>query len=174
MRGKYELGRKTENMTFKKYFKESITIDIKVGDTILGGRFKNHPVVVKEIGKNEKGDITINGHPLLKFRIPITEAVMFHVTPTKNVKSIMSSGLIPKIGKSSKKMEKETGIYLFPSREDAEDALMNWLGDEFGENEKLSLLSVDTKGLNVQKQAFEFNTKDKIDPKRIKVVTNEL
>lgn len=47
-----------------------ITLDIKIGDTLLGGRFKNKPVVVKEIGKNDKGDITINGKPLLRFRIP--------------------------------------------------------------------------------------------------------
>ena len=46
-----------------------IKIPIKVGDTILGGRFKNKKVVVKKIGKNDKGDITINGKPLLKYRI---------------------------------------------------------------------------------------------------------
>ena len=46
-----------------------IKIPIKVGDVILGGKFKNKKVVVKEIDKNEKGDITINGKPLLKFRI---------------------------------------------------------------------------------------------------------
>lgn len=48
---------------------ESITIDIKVGDTLLGGRFKNKKIVVKEIGKNEKGEVTINGKPLLKYRL---------------------------------------------------------------------------------------------------------
>ena len=48
---------------------ESITLDIKVGDTLLGGKFKNRKVVVKTIGKNEKGDVTINGKPLLKYRI---------------------------------------------------------------------------------------------------------
>ncbi len=46
-----------------------INLDIKVGDTIMGGKFKNKKVVVKTIGKNEKGDITINGKPLLRFRI---------------------------------------------------------------------------------------------------------
>lgn len=49
--------------------KDKIVLDIKVGDTLLGGRFKNKKVKVKEIGTNEKGDITINGKPLLKFRI---------------------------------------------------------------------------------------------------------
>ena len=40
-----------------------------MGDTILGGKFKNKRIVVKSIGKNEKGDITINDKPLLKFRL---------------------------------------------------------------------------------------------------------
>lgn len=53
---------------------EDITIPIKVGDTVLGGKFKNKRIVVKSIGKNEKGDITINNKPLLKFRLlPKTE-----------------------------------------------------------------------------------------------------
>jgi len=48
---------------------EMIKLDIKVGDTIMGGKFKNKKVVVKTIGKNDKGDITINGKPLLRFRV---------------------------------------------------------------------------------------------------------
>ena len=48
---------------------EAITIPIEIGDTVLGGKFKNKPIVVKSIDKNEKGDITINGKPLLKFRL---------------------------------------------------------------------------------------------------------
>ena len=48
---------------------EAITIPIEIGDTILGGKFKNKKIVVKDIGRNEKGDITINGRPLLKYRI---------------------------------------------------------------------------------------------------------
>jgi hypothetical protein len=46
-----------------------IKLDIKVGDTLMGGKFKNKKVVVKTIGRNDKGEITINGKPLLRFRI---------------------------------------------------------------------------------------------------------
>ena len=56
-------------MKLTNLFNEAITIDIKVGDTILGGKFKNKKIKVKEIGENDKGDITINGKPLLRFRI---------------------------------------------------------------------------------------------------------
>ena len=55
-------------ITFRQYT-EDIKVPIKIGDTVLGGRFKNKKVVVKTIGKNDKGDITINGKPLLKYRI---------------------------------------------------------------------------------------------------------
>jgi len=48
---------------------EEIKVPIKVGDVVLGGKFKNKKVTVKKIGKNEKGDITINDKPMLKFRI---------------------------------------------------------------------------------------------------------
>jgi hypothetical protein len=56
-------------MKYLKRFNEMINIDIKIGDTLLGGRFKNKKVLVKKIGKNKKGDITINDKPLLKFRL---------------------------------------------------------------------------------------------------------
>lgn len=48
---------------------EDINVPIEVGDEVLGGKFKNKKMVVKSIDKNEKGDITINDRPLLKFRI---------------------------------------------------------------------------------------------------------
>ncbi len=55
----------------KKSISEEIVIPIEVGDEILGGKFKNKKIKVKEIGKNEKGEVTINGKPLMRFRIPI-------------------------------------------------------------------------------------------------------
>jgi len=48
---------------------EDINIPINVGDTVLGGKFKNKRIVVKSIETNEKGDITINGKPFMKFRL---------------------------------------------------------------------------------------------------------
>ncbi len=54
-------------MRYLKTF-EDIKVPIEVGDTVLGGRFKNKRTKVKKIGKNKKGDITINDKPLLKYR----------------------------------------------------------------------------------------------------------
>ena len=50
--------------------KESISVDIEVGDIMLGGKFKNKKVEVEEIGEDKHGDPTINGKPLLRFRTP--------------------------------------------------------------------------------------------------------
>ena len=46
-----------------------IRLDVKVGDTILMGRFKNKKVTVKTIGYDEHGMPTINGKPACTFRI---------------------------------------------------------------------------------------------------------
>lgn len=52
----------------KDILSEVITIPIEIGDIVLGGKFKNKKIVVKDIGVNEKGDITINGKPILRVR----------------------------------------------------------------------------------------------------------
>jgi hypothetical protein len=66
---KKENIKKANLLLEQRFLIEAITLDIKVGDVILGGKFKNKKITVKEIGKNDKGDITINGKPLLRFRI---------------------------------------------------------------------------------------------------------
>lgn len=47
---------------------EDISVDVKVGDTIMTGRFKNKRTVVKSIGKDEHGMPTINGKKVVTFR----------------------------------------------------------------------------------------------------------
>ncbi len=53
----------------KDILTEKLEIDLKVGDTILRGKFKNKPVVVKDIGTDEHGQPTVNGKKMLSFRI---------------------------------------------------------------------------------------------------------
>ena len=50
----------------------AITIDVKVGDTILVGKFKNKKMKIKlkEIGTDDHGMPTINGRKVVNFRIP--------------------------------------------------------------------------------------------------------
>ena len=46
-----------------------LTLDIEIGDILLGGRYKNKRIIVKEMGVDDLGQPTINGTPILKFRI---------------------------------------------------------------------------------------------------------
>ena len=52
---------------------EDIHVPLKKGDTVLVGKFKNHPVTVKSIGKGDDKMPTINGKPAVKFRLPKKE-----------------------------------------------------------------------------------------------------
>tara|TARA_R100000030_G_scaffold70585_1_gene54202 strand:+ start:1248 stop:1469 length:222 start_codon:yes stop_codon:yes gene_type:complete len=72
-----------------------MNIDLQIGDTILTGRFKNKKVVVKEFGVDDKGQPTVNGRPMLKFRIQklvpgqqdVNEVVKKHIKKAINKKS---------------------------------------------------------------------------------------
>ena len=59
-----------------------IELPIKVGDTVLMGRFKNKKVKVKSIGYNDRGDLMINNRPALKFRIPKSDKKLLPSRPT--------------------------------------------------------------------------------------------
>lgn len=50
--------------------KSALELDIKPGDILLGGRFKNKKIVVKSVGTNDLGQPTYNGgKPLLAVRV---------------------------------------------------------------------------------------------------------
>ena len=79
--------------------REDITIPINVGDIVLGGKFKNKKIKVKKIGKNEKGDITINGKSLLRFRIipqELEERSFIKSGKSKDFLLSIERGLTPK------------------------------------------------------------------------------
>ena len=57
----------------KECINEEIKLNVKVGDTLLMGKFKNKKVLVKSIGEDEWGMPTINGKKAVTFRIPKKE-----------------------------------------------------------------------------------------------------
>ena len=59
--------------SLKECINEEIKLNVKVGDTLLMGKFKNKKVVVKNIGEDEWGMPTINGKKAVTFRIPKKE-----------------------------------------------------------------------------------------------------
>ena len=67
---------------------EDISIDVKVGDTIMTGRFKNKRTVVKSIGKDEHGMPTINGKKIVTFRkstLPKTNENSYEILNTDKI-----------------------------------------------------------------------------------------
>ncbi len=55
--------------TIRQILIEDLELDISPGDIILTGKFKNKRRQVKDIGEDEDGQPTINGKPILKFKI---------------------------------------------------------------------------------------------------------
>ena len=106
---------------------EKIVLDVKVGDVILGGRFKNKKIKVKNIGKDKHGMPTINGRKVVNFRMTprsnlkfeLKERVDFQDTAAQLVKG---AGLKSKVvfassrgkNKADYNVDKDT-IYINPT-----------------------------------------------------------
>ena len=103
------------------------------------------------------------------------QIIAYHVTPERNLIKIQKIGLVPHIGTNSSSYgETEGRIYLFPTPLDADDAVMNWLGDLYDEDDQLALLAVDITGLPTKKDVeWELNTNQPIPPERIKVINTD-
>jgi GNAT superfamily N-acetyltransferase len=83
---------------------------------------------------------TMEREPVMKLYEILFEEILYHVTSKRRLRSILRNGL--KV-QAPKDMEDVAGVYLFGSKDDAEEAVMNWLGDRFDEDEELVLIKVD-------------------------------
>lgn len=67
----------------------------------------------------------------------------YHVTTKDALLSIMEQGLIPQCGERSSDIgEPVPRIYLFPTVNDMETALMSWFGELFDDDTELVILEV--------------------------------
>lgn len=101
---------------------------------------------------------------------------MYHVSPATNDRSIKRFGLRPQTGSRSTKLNESKGIFLFPSVDDLEDALMNWLGDEFEDDETLTIWEVtipDKSKLKRSTVGYERIYTDVIPPTNLKFLRRE-
>lgn len=86
--------------------------------------------------------------------VPVPER-FYHITPRRNLEAIKREGLKPSLGERSTSLgEEEPRIYLFDSKESLEDALGNWLGEEFDEDEELVALSIPAHRLKTPVPSF--------------------
>jgi len=130
---------------------ELIKVPISVGDTVLGGKFKNKRIKVKSIGKNDKGDITINNKPMMKVRLIPKSDIDFpeglqegkeelYKLYTQAMKMMPGSPkqkeLIKKITKVRKKlkMDNEVAEGLGPSDEKTTFLMLKIYGQSWGVN----------------------------------------
>lgn len=96
----------------------------------------------------------------------------YHVTTFKNIDSILKQGLIPTIGERSQQIDEPVAaIYFFPTLDDVDTALLNWLGDEFDEDEELALLKVNLrKGSYFQSVDWELISYERIPINQIEFI----
>lgn len=100
----------------------------------------------------------------------------YHVTLKKNLDNILENGIVPAIGKRSiEKDEKIPMVYLFPSQEHCEDALLGWLGDCFeDQDDDLIILAINPHGLLVVDSGhFELTCSTPISPSSINKIYDE-
>ncbi len=98
--------------------------------------------------------------------------ILYHISPSVNTSSILKNGLTPSIGDRSTNLgEVDEKIYMFGSMDDVEYAIMNWLGDEFDEDEALSLFEIKLPlDWPLEHEAFEYTTSKPIPPTLIKLL----
>ena len=111
------------------------------------------------------------------FENMVNRHLVYHVTSKHNLTQIQKQGLIPKVPEDYGENGDEIGIYCFPSRNDVENALMNWLGeriedweDETGKSYDEVLLILDISGLSFTEDpdvGYEIIVKEPITPDRI-------
>ena len=95
---------------------------------------------------------------------------VYHVTPTCHVFDILEQGLLPGIGPRSHELGEEVArIYVFTDLATLDDALGNWLGNAFDEDEELSIieLSVDDARVVVPDDLYEAYILDTVAPSAI-------
>ena len=96
----------------QKIMKEDINIPVKVGDTILVGKFKNKKMVIKDIGKDKHGMPTINGRKATTFRIHKTVNIFDDFDEEVKEEFGAPSGFLPspsRKGINKNKTDKKSG-----------------------------------------------------------------
>lgn len=92
---------------------------------------------------------------------------LWHVTPTRNVFNILEQGLLPGIGSRSEELgESVARIYVFTEQLALEDALSNWLGEAFDDDEALSIVVLDVakERLTIPVDLYEAYILDTVEP----------
>ena len=99
--------------------------------------------------------------------------IFYHVCKDTDLPSILRGGLLVSQGDRSSQMEEEPSVFLFRDEQSAYDAVSNWLGDEFEEDETLDLLQINLPSnfpLTDDPRMFEVVSKRDIPPTFIRLL----
>ena len=78
----------------------------------------------------------------------VPEGVVYHVTRKRNLPTIKKHGILPS-NKFTGMTDFGAVVFLFNKKEEMEDAMMNWLGDKFSDNDELVLLTINPKNIDL-------------------------
>jgi hypothetical protein len=106
----------------------------------------------------------------------LNDRVFYHVTSANNIPSILKNGLVPQIGNRSAKIhEDQPEIFMFADIASLEDAMQNWLLDEFDEDEPLKILKITLpENHPISKNGSEITTTNPISPNNIEITEMEI
>jgi hypothetical protein len=99
--------------------------------------------------------------------------VLYHVTEKSDLQDILTQGLVPKLGpRSIEAGESNPAIFLFPDIEDMDNALMNWMGECWDEDDDTELvaleITLDDNFPLVQTAGWEYMSLNPIEPSCIR------
>jgi len=104
---------------------------------------------------------------------------LYHVTLKASLPSILQYGLIPMIGQRSADCgETDEAVFCFPTKEDCDTAMSQWLGEAFddalvGDDECVYLAIELSNQRSKSDVEYEIAILDTISPESIKMVFNE-
>ena len=87
--------------------REDVNVPVKKGDTILVGKWKNHPIKVTSQGTDDAGMPTINGRKAVTFRKPKEEGVK----PMRIARSTIRALIEAELAEMGDKMTRLGGRY---------------------------------------------------------------
>ena len=105
---------------------------------------------------------------MIKLKDAIEQVIkpVYHVTNKKYLNKVLKHGIGPRI--PADMPGEERGVFMFKSYDDMENALMNWLGDRYDEDDELVVLKINPDGLTLKNTAeYEVMSKTKIPPQNI-------
>lgn len=110
-------------------------------------------------------------------RLDPPPSVLYHVTPSRNLDSILRDGLRPQIGPRSALLgEKVARVYFFQTLDSVEVALCNWLGDALDDEPgAIAVLAIDATGLELDYLAwpFEIACLHPVGPEKISLILQD-